>query len=123
MLSAAVSLIQPAAAGLAGLPGGALAAPGFGLLGLFAAAVFVVLLGPFGTAPSGEAPRPRFAAELAPRVAALFALAFVFFGLLSAGLAWEVWRNQGAPSALGLVAAAIAFVSVGLALGGRALRR
>jgi hypothetical protein len=123
VLSAAISLLPPAAAGLAALAGGTPAAPGFGFLGLFAAAVFVVLLGLFGTVGPEEAPRPGFAADLPPRMAALFALAFVAFGALSAGLAWEVWRDQGATSALGLVAAAIAFVSVALALGGRALRR
>jgi hypothetical protein len=123
VLSAAISLLPPAAAGLAGLPGGTLAAPGFGFLGLFAAAVFVVLLGLFGTAAPEESPRPRFGAELAPRVAAVFALAFIAFGVLSAGLAWQVWQEQGAPRALGLVAAAVAFLSVALALGGRLLRR
>jgi hypothetical protein len=85
--------------------------------------VFVILLGLPAAAGQGEASRPGFAAELAPRVAALFALAFAAFGALSAGLAWEVWRSQGAARALGLVAAAVAFGSVALALGGRVLRR
>lgn len=124
MLSATVSLLPMASAGLGGLLGGGAATPALGMAGLAAAALFVGILGSLapGQAPEASA-QDDWAAGLGRRGAAICAAAFTLVGALSAGLAWQVWAIQGPARAIGLAAVAVAFISAALVLGGRALRR
>jgi hypothetical protein len=131
MLSAALPLLEPAAAGLASVPFGRGAAPAMGLLGLAAAAAFAALVGMHAPAPaddaSGVARRADAAAGwttgLGRPVAAVCAVAFGLKGALCGGLAWQVWELQGPGGAIGLAAAALVFVTGALVFAGRALGR
>jgi hypothetical protein len=125
MLSPAFLFVDPAISGLVALPAGEAAAPGFGFAGLAAAAVFAALLGLFAIPSDAAEPEAgdAWVQGLDRRVAALCAAAFMLKGGLCGVLAWAAWGVQGPGGALGLGAAALAFLSAALAFGGRALRR
>jgi hypothetical protein len=128
VLSATVTLLAPAAAGLGGLPFGSVAAPAAGLAGLLVAALFAALVGMHAPRPEpGDAadadPEAGWTTGLRRRVAALCAAAFALMGALCAGLAWQSWELQGPGGAVGLAAVALGFLGAALTFTGRALRR
>lgn len=123
VLSPAFLMVDPAIAGLLALPAGEALAPGFGLAGLGAAAVFAALLGLLTSRPDPEDATDAWVAGLDRRVAAICAAAFTLKGGLCGTLAWAAWGVQGPGGALGLGAAALAFLAGAVAFGGRALRR
>jgi hypothetical protein len=126
MLSTLALLIAPAAAGLAGVPVGTVAA-GPGLVGLAMAALFAGLLGLLAstgtTVEDPEAESAGWIATLDWRIALLCAGAFSIMGTISGSLAWAAWEMQGPGGAIGLAAVALLFASGALAFGSRALRR
>ena len=128
VVSVTAILLAPAAAGLGGLPLGAVAAPWAGLAGLVAAAFFVALLGlhaPRTEPEDAAAPDPEagWTTGLRRPVAALCAAAFGLMGALAGGLAWQIWELQGPGGAVGLAAVSLGFLAAAVGFTGRALRR